>query len=88
MVDKHDYSLFAHNTFGIDVKCRRFVEYSSVEDAQEVARQLQEPYLLIGAGSTLLLTQDFDGAVVHSTIKGIETQQVTVGYFYSETFLD
>ncbi|MCR5512999.1 MAG: UDP-N-acetylmuramate dehydrogenase [Prevotella sp.] len=75
MVDKHDYSLFAHNTFGIDVKCRRFVEYSSVEEAQEVARQLQEPYLLIGAGSNLLLTQDFDGTVVHSTIKGIETQQ-------------
>ena len=75
MVDKHDYSLFAHNTFGIDVKCRRFVEYSSVEEAQEVARQLQEPYLLIGAGSNLLLTQDFDGIVVHSTIKGIETQQ-------------
>ena len=74
MVDKHDYSLFAHNTFGIDVKCRRFVEYSSVEEAQEVARQLQEPYLLIGAGSNLLLTQDFDGTVVHSTIKGIETQ--------------
>ena len=75
MVDKHDYSLFAHNTFGIDVKCRRFVEYSSVEEAQEVARQLQELYLLIGAGSNLLLTQDFDGTVVHSTIKGIETQQ-------------
>ena len=75
MVDKHDYSLFAHNTFGIDVKCRRFVEYSSVEEAQEVARQLQEPYLLIGAGSNLLLTQDFDGTVVHSTIKGIEIQQ-------------
>lgn len=74
MVDKHDYSLFAHNTFGIDVKCRRFVEYSSVEEAQEVARQLQEPYLLIGAGSNLLLTQDFDGTVVHSMIKGIEPQ--------------
>jgi UDP-N-acetylmuramate dehydrogenase len=75
MVDKHDYSLFAHNTFGIDVKCRRFVEYSSVEEAQEVARQLQEPYLLIGAGSNLLLTQDFDGTVVHSAIKGVENQQ-------------
>ena len=77
MVDKHDYSLFAHNTFGIDVKCRRFVEYSSVEEAQEVARQLQEPYLLIGAGSNLLLTQDFDGTVIHSAIKSIENQQDT-----------
>jgi UDP-N-acetylmuramate dehydrogenase len=36
---------------------------------------LAEPYLLIGAGSNLLLTQDFDGTVVHSSIKGVEPQQ-------------
>ena len=31
MIDKKNYSLLAHNTFGIDVRCRRFVEYGSVE---------------------------------------------------------
>ena len=77
MVDKHDYSLLPHNTFGIDAKCRRFMEYSSVEEAQQIARQLQEPYLLIGAGSNLLLTGDFDGTVVHSALKGIERQNDT-----------
>ena len=77
MVDKHDYSLLPHNTFGIDAKCRRFMEYSSVEEAQEIARQLQSPYLLIGAGSNLLLTADFDGTVVHSVLKGIERQNDT-----------
>ena len=50
------------------------MEYVSVEEAQEIARQLQEPYLLIGAGSNLLLTGDFDGTVVHSAVKGIENQ--------------
>ena len=25
-----DYSLLEHNTFGIDAKCRRFIEYASV----------------------------------------------------------
>ena len=74
MVDQVNYSLLAHNTFGIDAKCRRFVEYSSVEEAQEIARELQGPYLLIGAGSNLLLTKDFEGTVVHSALKGIETQ--------------
>jgi UDP-N-acetylmuramate dehydrogenase len=74
MVNEVDYSLLQHNTFGIDAKCRRFVEYCSVEEAQEIARQLQEPYLLIGAGSNLLLTKDFEGTVVHSALKGIETQ--------------
>ena len=74
MVNEVDYSLLQHNTFGIDAKCRRFVEYSSVEEAQEIARELQEPYLLIGAGSNLLLTKDFEGTVVHSSLKGIEPQ--------------
>ena len=74
MVNEVNYSLLHHNTFGIDAKCRRFLEYVSVEEAQEIARQLQEPYLLIGAGSNLLLTGDFDGTVVHSAVKGIETQ--------------
>ena len=74
MVDLSDYSLLQHNTFGIDAKCRRFLEYASVEEAQEIARLLDGPYLLIGAGSNLLLTKDFEGTVVHSALKGIETQ--------------
>ena len=74
MVNKVNYSLLSHNTFGIDAKCCRFMEYSTVEEAQEIARQLQQPYLLIGAGSNLLLTDDFDGTVVYSALKGIETQ--------------
>lgn len=74
MVNKVNYSLLSHNTFGIDAKCCRFMEYSTVEEAQEIARQLQQPYLLIGAGSNLLLTDNFDGTVVHSALKGIETQ--------------
>lgn len=74
MVNEVNYSLLHHNTFGIDAKCRRFLEYVSVEEAQEIARQLQEPYLLIGAGSNLLLTGNYDGTVVHSAVKGIENQ--------------
>jgi UDP-N-acetylmuramate dehydrogenase len=68
MVNKVNYSLLSHNTFGIDAKCCRFMEYSTVEEAQEIASQLQQPYLLIGAGSNLLLTDDFDGTVVHSAL--------------------
>lgn len=68
------YSLKPHNTFGIDARCRRFVEYSSVSEACEVARLIREgsdPLLIIGGGSNLLLTKDFDGLVVHSTLQGV-----------------
>ncbi len=75
MSEKYDYSLLAHNTFGIEARCSRFVEYQSTEEAQAVARLLSEtscPLLIIGGGSNLLLTRDFDGTVVHSAVKGIE----------------
>ena len=76
MTAYEDYSLLRHNTFGIDAKCRRFLEYGSVEEAQQVARMLNtasEPLLIVGGGSNLLLTADFAGTVVHSAIKGYET---------------
>ncbi|MBR1400140.1 MAG: UDP-N-acetylmuramate dehydrogenase [Prevotella sp.] len=75
MKDCINYSLKAHNTFGIEAKCDRFLEYSSVQEAQQVAAILRAsdcPFLIIGGGSNLLLTKDFKGIVVHSAIKGIE----------------
>ena len=75
MKDIRDYSLLAHNTFGIDAKCRRFLEYSSVEEAQQMVAGLtdaDQPLLILGGGSNLLLTGDYEGTVIHSAIKGIE----------------
>lgn len=74
MKDLKDYSLLSHNTFGIDARCRRFLEYASVEDAQALVAQLSDddfPLLIVGAGSNLLLTTDYPHTVVHSAIKGI-----------------
>ena len=73
MKDLRDYSLLAHNTFGIDAHCSRFLEYETAAEAQQVAEILREtslPYLIIGGGSNLLLTRDFPGIVVHSAVKG------------------
>ena len=73
MKDFRNYSLKEHNTFGIDAKCRRFIEFEDDDEAVEVAKILREsatPYIIIGGGSNLLLTKDFDGIVVRSGIKG------------------
>ena len=73
MKDLRDYSLLAHNTFGIDARCSRFLEYETTVEAQQVASILREtslPYIIIGGGSNLLLTRDFPGIVVHSALKG------------------
>ena len=73
MKDIQNYSLKEHNTFGIDANCRRFIEFEDDDEAVEVAKILREsatPYIIIGGGSNLLLTKDFDGIVVRSGIKG------------------
>jgi len=75
MKDCKNYSLLGYNTFGIDACCARFLEYNNEDEAREVAKVLQlsgSPFIIIGGGSNLLLTKDFDGIVVHSAIKGIE----------------
>ena len=74
MRDIKDYSLKEYNTFGIDAKCSRFLEYESVDEAQMVAQILREaatPYIIIGGGSNLLLTKDYEGIVVHSAMKSV-----------------
>ncbi|MBR6456844.1 MAG: UDP-N-acetylmuramate dehydrogenase [Prevotella sp.] len=75
MKDIRNYNLLNHNTFGIDANCRRFIEFSTVSELQAVCNRLtdaDQPLLLLGGGSNLLLTGDFDGTVLHSAIKGVE----------------
>ena len=76
IVDRPHYSLLRHNTFGIDARCRRFVEFSTVDELRQVICTLTSadyPLLLLGGGSNLLLTADYPGTVLHSAIKGFET---------------
>lgn len=79
MKDLKDYSLLGHNTFGIDNKCARFVEFSTVGELQSFVKGQNVTnchFMVIGQGSNLLLTQDYDGVVLHSAIKGLELVDV------------
>lgn len=70
----NNYSLLNYNTFGIDVRASRFMEYHSEEEllAFLSGGGLEAPYLHIGRGSNLLFTKDFEGTVLHSCIRGVE----------------
>ena len=74
MIKHHtDYPLLSHNTFGINVKCANFVEFSTMEDIKSIVGNLSDTrHLVIGGGSNLLFMGDFDGTILHSAIKGIE----------------
>lgn len=72
---RKNYSLKEYNTFGIDVKCRYFVETDSLEELLEfVAKQewAQQETLVLGGGSNFLFTDDFEGVVIYPTMKGMK----------------
>lgn len=72
---ERDKLLKPYNTFGIEASAKLFAEVKSEEDFLEL--QSTDDYkrnsvLIIGGGSNLLLTKDFDGLVIHNSIPGIE----------------
>ncbi len=73
MIHVYDnFDLKERNTFGMPVKCRKFIEYDSEDDLPDIARMLPEgePWIHIGAGSNLLFTGDYPGTVLHSALDG------------------
>lgn len=68
-----DYSLAAHNTFRVRVKCAKYIEYDNLEDLKSIDfGSLPSPLKHIGQGSNILWTSDFPGTVLHSAVKFIE----------------
>jgi UDP-N-acetylmuramate dehydrogenase len=69
------YSLKKHNTFGIEASARYFFEFETSEEITNFLRAndiADTNYLIMGGGSNLLFTEDFDGLVLHPNVKGIE----------------
>jgi len=73
-------SLYPYNTFGIDVRARFFCKIATVPQLQElIASSLYktEARLILGGGSNILFTKDFQGLVVHIELMGIQTLMET-----------
>lgn len=70
---QQNVSLPALNTFGIAAKARYFSSFSNVQDLEELIKARPAAALLIlGGGSNILFTRDFDGLVLKNEIHGIE----------------
>ena len=72
---KENYSLKNLNTFGINAYCRYFSEFDNTENLKNaLEHQLSKnnKKLILGGGSNILFTKDFDGVVLKNNISGIE----------------
>jgi UDP-N-acetylmuramate dehydrogenase len=68
-----DFSLLAHNTFGFDARARHAMRIDSVDAAAALAtdaRIANMPQLVLGGGSNIVLTRDFDGVALIVGIRG------------------
>ncbi len=67
-------SLKTYNTFSIDVKARYFVEINSIKELNDLFIDefyCSLPRLILGGGSNILFTKDFDGIVIKLNVKGV-----------------
>jgi len=83
---KENISLRPFNTFGIDVQARHFASFNSVDILSELLSTYKPPTtnhkLVLGGGSNLLFTKDFDGLVLKNELKGIEVVKEDAEFVY------
>lgn len=78
---QHNISLKNYNTFGVDVKARRFVTIEHFHELKELLKTEKDIFLISG-GSNLLLTKDIEKLVVHINIKGISIDREDENHIY------
>jgi len=77
MIQKH-VNLKPYNTFGIEVFAAGFARFSSTFELKKILEENTFSQLLIlGGGSNLLLTKDFDGLVLKNEIQGFKILEET-----------
>ncbi len=69
---QENISLKPYNTFGIDVIAQKFCAFKNTNELREAINSSTNNRLIIGGGSNILLTQNFNGAVLQNRITGIE----------------
>ncbi|MDZ4663810.1 MAG: UDP-N-acetylmuramate dehydrogenase [Bacteroidota bacterium] len=68
-------SLKSFNTFGLEAFAKYFIEINNVKDLELLFKDpiySANQKLILGGGSNILFTKDFNGLVIKNNIKGIE----------------
>ena len=83
---QENISLRSYNTFGINAMAKYFACFASTEELKELLSYskltVQSPKLILGGGSNILFTKDFDGLILKNELKGIELTKEDEIYYY------
>jgi UDP-N-acetylmuramate dehydrogenase len=75
---QHDFSLKSYNSFALDIKAKHFVSLKNKAEAKELASLMQKEkskFFIIGGGTNVLFTQDFDAYIIRFENQEIEILQ-------------
>jgi UDP-N-acetylmuramate dehydrogenase len=80
---QQNYSLKKYNTFSIDTYAKYFAAFASIEDIKFLISDHPScTSLILGGGSNLLFTKNYDGLVLKNEIKGIHTVHEDEDHIY------
>ncbi|TYP97313.1 UDP-N-acetylmuramate dehydrogenase [Sphingobacterium allocomposti] len=70
---QRNISLQPYNTFGVNVSCRQFVQVSEEDQLPRLFESglLTKDFFVLGGGSNVLFTKDYDGLILQMSNKGI-----------------
>jgi len=69
-------NLLPYNTFGISAFAEEFIDIDSVEQLQNfIKSKTIMPILILGGGSNMLFTKNYEGIVLKSSFKGISLEK-------------
>ena len=73
MTIEHNVSLKPYNTLGVEARAHWFLPVTAVAALQEAlaGAGTDIPVLVLGGGSNILFTRDFEGLVLHDRLRGI-----------------
>jgi UDP-N-acetylmuramate dehydrogenase len=77
---EQNVSLLPYNTFGIAARAAYFTHLTHEKDIAPLLREpifQQQTPLILGGGSNLLFTDNFNGLVIKNELKGIEIMEET-----------
>ncbi|HAM96391.1 TPA: UDP-N-acetylenolpyruvoylglucosamine reductase [Patescibacteria group bacterium] len=79
---KKNVSLKNYNTFGVNVNAKQMYEIQNIKDLQSLFEEgiISNPFLVLGDGSNILFTKDFDGTIIKINLHGKEILEDTDKY--------
>lgn len=79
---QENFQLKRYNTFGINASAKYFSVFGSADELEQLLDSNTRNVMILGGGSNILFTKDFDGLVLKNEIGGITAIKEDEEYIY------